>query len=104
MGKRKVFIFLDNLRLHHMKAVKAEARRRNQEFIFNASYSSEFNPIERLWALAKHRFSREIITESTWKSQAEVEALVLRSLLTVPAIYLSNHVDSCIRRMLQEFN
>jgi transposase len=96
MGRRKVYIFLDNLRLHHMKNIKAEARRRNQELVFNASYSSEFNPVERLWALAKHRFSRDIVTESTWKSQAEIEAIVVRSLLMVPELHLAKHVNSCI--------
>ena len=71
-----------------MKNIKAEARRRNQELVFNACYSSEFNPVERLWALAKHRFSRDIVTESTWKSQAEIEAIVVRSLLMVPELHL----------------
>ena len=61
------FIFLDNIRLHYSKEIQDSARKNNQKFYFNASYSSRLNPIERLWAFAKRIFQRDIISESEFK-------------------------------------
>lgn len=63
-----------------------------QHLIFNASYSSELNPIERLWALAKRIFGREVTRECDFKSQTEVEAFVEKSLVQVPKESLRLHV------------
>ncbi len=45
--------FLDNLQVQHTHIVWDNAFKNNQVLIFNASYSSHFNPIESLWAVAK---------------------------------------------------
>ncbi len=52
----KIFIFLDNLRVHYSLRVREYCGVNNIELVFNAAYSSEYNPIERLWALAKRTF------------------------------------------------
>jgi len=52
-SRKSKYVFLDNLKLHHAQHIKAFARSLNLHLIFNASYSSEYNPIERLWAFAK---------------------------------------------------
>ena len=68
-NRRKTYVFLDNLNIHHSYIVKERARINRQELIFNAAYSSEINPIERLWALAKRIFARDLITEANFKDK-----------------------------------
>ena len=53
---RKVFLILDNLRVHHSKPVKAwlAERKENIEVFYLPSYSPELNPEERLKADLKH--------------------------------------------------
>lgn len=46
-------LFLDNLRLHYTYEVKEAAEKLHIRLLFNSPYSSEFNPIERLWAWSK---------------------------------------------------
>lgn len=98
-GKGKLWICLDNLRLHFSKKLKEYNKKHNIELLFNAPYSSELNPIERLWGFAKRKFSTEIISESSWGNKAEIAALVMRSVLTVEASSLAAHVQKCLVRM-----
>jgi transposase len=55
-AQRKVFLILDNLRVHHSKVVKAwvAARADELELFYLPSYSPELNPEERLNADLKH--------------------------------------------------
>jgi transposase len=59
---RKVFLILDNLRVHHSKLVKAwVAERADQiELFYLPSYSPELNPEERLNADLKQRISSRV--------------------------------------------
>ena len=58
LGRRRGVLFLDNLRVHRTKAVQKLAPKLGIELVFNGTYSSNFMPIERLWAWAKHHFTR----------------------------------------------
>ena len=49
-------MLVDNLGVHRTERVKAKAKECRVEMVFNVSYSSTFNPIERLWAWSKARF------------------------------------------------
>jgi len=49
-------MLVDNLGVHRTEKVKAKAKECRIEMVFNGSYSSTFNPIERLWAWSKARF------------------------------------------------
>lgn len=55
-AKRKIFLILDNLQLHHSKPVKAwlEENREMIEVFYLPSYGLEPNPEERLNADLKH--------------------------------------------------
>jgi len=75
---------LDNLKLHYNKTFTTTCATNNHHLIYNAIYSSELNPIERLWALAKRDFGRHLVADSNFKSQAEVRAFVEMSLIKVP--------------------
>jgi transposase len=59
---------LDNLRLHHSKVVIERCRKYNIEIIFNAPYSSEYNPVERLWCYAKNHFKKHMISVTDYKN------------------------------------
>jgi transposase len=56
-----IVLVLDNLSVHRTRKVVDFSKRCKIEIVYNASYSSEFNPIERLWAFAKRNFRRRMI-------------------------------------------
>jgi hypothetical protein len=59
---RKVFLILDNLRVHHSKPVKAWALENAEkiELFYLPSYSPELNPEERLNADLKHAITSKV--------------------------------------------
>ena len=59
-AKRKVFLILDNLRVHHSKPVKTWLAERKEkiEVFYLPSYSPELNPEERLNADLKQRMGK----------------------------------------------
>ncbi|MGA8393368.1 MAG: transposase, partial [Burkholderiaceae bacterium] len=59
---KKVFLILDNLRVHHSKPVKAWAAERQDkiELFYLPSYSPELNPEERLNADLKHAIGTKV--------------------------------------------
>ncbi|SFF22122.1 Transposase [Nitrosomonas sp. Nm166] len=59
---KKIFLILDNLRVHHSKLVKAwVAERRAQiELFYLPSYSPELNPEERLNADLKQEMGKRV--------------------------------------------
>lgn len=69
---RKVFLILDNLRVHHSKPVKAwVAERADQiELFYLPSYSPELNPEERLNADLKQRIGSRVPARTKAKLKA----------------------------------
>lgn len=65
-ANKKVFLILDNLRVHHSKAVKAwQAEHAHEiELFYLPSYSPELNPDERLNADLKHAIGTRIAARS----------------------------------------
>lgn len=59
---KKVFLILDNLRVHHSKPVKAWVAKRQDkiELFYLPSYSPELNPEERLNADLKHAIRSKV--------------------------------------------
>lgn len=59
---RKVFLILDNLRVHHSKIVKAWVSERNEqiELFYLPSYSPQLNPEERLNADLKQAIGKRV--------------------------------------------
>ena len=53
---RRVVVILDNLRIHHSKKLNAVYDKDFKEF-FLPTYSSELNPIERLWSIVKRKWT-----------------------------------------------
>ena len=102
-NSRKTYVFLDNLSFHNSRVVLERARKNKQEFIFNAAYSSVYNPIERLWAIAKRQFARDLITEANYKDKEHIKALVMKSILHASESTLEKHVFACLRLMKLKF-
>lgn len=96
-----IYIFLDNLRVHYSLRVRQYCSDNKIELVFNAAYSSEYNPIERLWALSKRIFRLKLVATND-HSQANVKRLVLESILEVEPRPIGQHVMKCIRRMRDE--
>lgn len=69
---RKVFLILDNLRVHHSKPVKAWAEERKDkiELFYLPSYSPELNPEERLNADLKHAIGSKVPARTKAKLKA----------------------------------
>ena len=72
----KIFLILDNLRIHHSKPVKAWlADHGNQiEIFYLPSYSPELNPDERLNADLKHAIGSKVAVRTKTKLKSAAEA------------------------------
>ncbi len=73
---KKVFLILDNLRVHHSKLVKAwvEARKDKIELFYLPSYSPELNPEERLNADLKGALYTKVPVRTKAKLKAAATA------------------------------
>ena len=96
MDGRKTYVLVDNLNIHYNQAVIQKAREHNLVLIYNATYSSHLNPIERLWALSKRQFIKDCVTDANFANQAEVEAFVSKCILTANRETLEKHVFVCL--------
>lgn len=74
-AERKVFLILDNLKVHHAKIAKAwVASRKSQiELFFLPSYSPELNPDERLNADLKYAIGSKAPARTKAKLKAATE-------------------------------
>ena len=99
MKRQKTYIILDNLQVHHTHLVRNNAEENNQVLIFNASYSSHLNPIERLWAVAKRQFIKDCVTDADFRMQEEVKALVKKCIIEASFETLEKHVYACLKLM-----
>jgi transposase len=68
MKHKQTFVFLDNLALHKTHDFRKAAEKQRLQLVYNAPYSSEYNPIERLWGLSKKIFGRQVVEEANWQS------------------------------------
>ncbi len=71
-ARRKVFLILDNLRVHHSKPVKkwVEEHKEKIELFYLPSYSPELNPEEWLNADLKHAISTKVPARTKAKLKA----------------------------------
>ena len=95
---RKVFLILDNLRVHHSKPVKAwlERHQKEIELFFLPSYSPELNPDERLNADLKHKITT-VAPMRTRKKLLKVTTDYMKLLEKSPKRVINYFGDSPIR-------
>lgn len=60
---RTTVLVLDNHRAHHAKDVVGWLGEKNYILHYLPPYSSELNPIERVWALMKRRWGQALTSE-----------------------------------------
>ncbi len=74
--KKKVFLILDNLRVHHSKLVKAwlADKKDKIEVFYLPSYSPELNPDERLNADLKHAIGSKVPARTKTRLKAAATA------------------------------
>ena len=75
---KKVYVFLDNLRLHHIKQVALKCERFNIEIIFNSCYSSEYN--SPLGLLLKSIFRKDLLQIPNFKNHELIIRTVASSI------------------------
>ena len=97
--KRPVNIFLDNLAVHRTIHVRETAEMNKQTLVFNGPYTSELNPIEHLWQMAKFRFRRNLITEKNYLNDNKMFSLVRKCIRSVPKKLVKKYVEICFRKM-----
>ena len=56
---RRVVVVLDNLRIHHSKKLNEIYTNDFKEY-FMTTYSSELNPIERIWSIVKRKWTQNL--------------------------------------------
>ena len=98
-SKKKVFLILDNLRVHHSKAVTAwlEDHKDQIELFFLPPYSPEYNPDE----LLNSDIKRNAGAQQSPRTQAELEANVQSRLAYLTAT--PNHVASFFHAPLTSY-
>ena len=75
----KIALFMDNLSAHDNKRAKAAMREHGFRYIFNVSYSPEYNPIELVFSQLKKNFKALRAKKFVGKTQESHEALVMRA-------------------------
>ena len=72
----------------------------NIELLYSPTYSSEYNPIERLWLLAKLIFRRLLVTaEINLKHEETLRRLIRRCIDESSTVTLCKHIKTCKKRM-----
>ena len=77
-------VILDNLRIHHSKKLNEVYDKIFKE-LFLPTYSSELNPIERLWSIVKRKWTQNLhifcdeISEALTKKVKKKQELLTRS-------------------------
>ena len=93
------YLLLDNLSFHRSKEVKEFCSDNDITLLYNPIYSSQYNPVERLWSFSKRDFLRECITTKNYKKQAVILRLIKDAMYGVATCYLAKHVETCKHRM-----
>jgi transposase len=102
---RPLYILVDQAPLHKTEEVKVFCERKGIVLVFNAPYSSEYNAVERLWAIAKRNFRRKLLTTQLQQIKfAKAKELVEASIREVRPGPLQQHTRTCLERMRQFIN
>ena len=95
-SEQRLWCLVDNLSVHRTKTVKEQCRLENIELIFNGSYSSPYNAVERLWAYSKRHFSTLCLSFHDFKNKGAVRTLVRGALAKTVAKGLALHSRHCL--------
>lgn len=94
-----VWLLIDNLPLHAVDAFTDKCAAHDIFLVRNGTYSSEFQPIERLWKHAKCRWRKEMLGRRDWSKERPLQTLVKQCCLTVHKAWMRRYWQVCLRRM-----
>ena len=83
-----MIVILDNLRIHQLKKLN-EVYKNNFKELFLPTYSSELNPIERLWSIVKRKWTQHLhifcddISEALTKKVKRKKELLIKSTIAI---------------------
>ena len=97
-----VSIYLDNLNMHYNEEVVEKAHQYSFDLVYSPAYSSEWNPIERLWTYSKKGLRKKCLLTTDYSNEREIQALVTECINSVPSSFMHNNVLSCVRSMRDE--
>ena len=75
----KIALFMDRLNVHRSPVVQAVLQQLDVQWVLNASYSPDFNPIEGVFSVTKNFVKRERLKAIVQRKQIKLEELILRS-------------------------
>ena len=64
--EKRIVIVLDNAKIHKAKLAKKVAKMLNIKLVFLPKYSSNINPIERVWYSIKDKLSTKYLEDETF--------------------------------------
>ena len=99
-GKRKIALFMDNLRVHHTKVVKEFCKQHDITIIFNVPYYPDGNPIETIFSKVKSIFKSMKAQEVTKGMKTPTTVLVDKAFSQVTI----EHCQNVISRSLYLFD
>lgn len=83
LRRRRVTVFMDNLRAHHSRQVQELITSFGWKSIFNAPYSPEFHCIEELFSLVKRVYRRAMVDRDFALDDPQHRAIVRRSIMSI---------------------
>ena len=81
--KGKVKLFVDNLNVHRTLKARDYCQSKGIEVIFNAIYSSEYTPIERVWLHAKNKWRKRVVEITNFSNITLLQKKIVESIETV---------------------
>jgi transposase len=91
--EKRIVIALDNAKIHKAKLAKKVAKMLNIKLIFFPKYSSDINPIERVWYSIKDKLSTKYIENETFlKEQFAHYFYIYAKSKTLTENWLKNYI------------
>lgn len=83
LRRRRVTLFMDNLRAHHSRQVQDLITSFGWKSIFNAPYSPEFHCIEELFSLVKRVYRRAMVDRDFVLDDPQHRTIIARSIMSI---------------------
>ena len=94
--EQEIVLLVDNLAVHRTHRVRARSAVLKVRLLFNAPYSSEYNPIERLWAWSKQLWRSACLDMRDFKRPELIRRSICDALDRVASEALARHVRRCL--------
>jgi len=106
VGEEKLYVLLDNCRVHHAKLTQPQWARLNFEPVWNVAYSPEYNQaIERYWGQLKATFRPLLLQKMLAGPRSKDTPLrdaLYEAIRTVPATSIPAYVARGLETLRQD--